>query len=139
MNVVNRLYPEIATRYDTIYTGNKWGAPKRGYSETVNMRFASIAKKYRMPVRIPPAFFKNMLSENDLVVVLLEHIDYFLRLQGKTSSFGYAAYSISQLKEPLSDIKADLRNIKGAGEAAEAVILEILSTGSSKYYEQLMA
>ncbi len=139
MNVVNRLYPEIARRYETIYTGGKWGEPAREYSAAVNMRFGAISQKYRMPVRIPSTLFKDILSQNDLVVVLLEHIDYLLKLQGKASSFGYAAYSISQLKEPLSNIKAELRTIKGVGEAAEAVILEILQTDNSSYYEQLMS
>jgi DNA repair photolyase len=139
INVAKRLYPEITRQYQTIYTGSKWGEPAKEYSTSVNMRFGSIAKKYRMPVRIPSVFFKNLLSKNDLAVVLLEHIDYLLRLQGKASSFGYAAYSLSQIKEPLSNMKADLRRIKGVGEAAEAIILEILQTGSSSYYEQLMS
>jgi len=139
MNVVNRMYPEIASRYNTIYMGSKWGEPNKEYSTSVNMVFGHIAKKYRMPVRIPRTFFQSLLSENDLAVVLLEHIDYLLKLQGKASSFGYAAYSLSQLKEPLSSMKANLRKIKGVGEAAEAIILETLRTGSSSYYEQLMS
>jgi len=139
MNVVNRMYPEVASRYNIIYTGSKWGEPDKEYSTSVNMMFGHIAKKYRMPVRIPRTFFQGLLSENDLAVVLLEHIDYLLKLQGKASSFGYAAYSLSQLKEPLSSMKADLRKIKGVGEAAEAIILETLRTGSSSYYEQLMS
>jgi hypothetical protein len=36
-------------------------------------------------------------------------------------------------------MKADLREIKGVGEAAEAIILEIPKTGGSSYYEQLMS
>ncbi len=139
INVVNRLYPKIASRYNNIYAGSKWGEPNKEYSTSINIKFGSIAKKYRMPVRIPRTFFKGLLSQKDLAVVLLEHIDYLLRLQGKASSFGYAAYSLSQLKEPLSSIKADLRKIKGVGEAAEAIILEILQIGSSSYYEQLMS
>lgn len=139
MNVANRAYPEIARQYETIYTGSRWGEPNKEYSTSVNKSFGSIAKKYRMPVRIPRTFFKGLLSENDLAVVLLEHIDYLLRLQGKASSFGYAAYSLSQRKEPLSNMKGDLKRIEGVGEAAEAIILEILRTGSSSYYEQLMS
>ncbi|MFC2068694.1 radical SAM protein [Chloroflexota bacterium] len=139
MNVANKLYLEIASQYRMIYTSSKWGEPAKKYADMVNMRFGSIAKKYRMPVRMPSALFNDLLSENDLAVVLLEHIDFLLRLQGKASSFGYAAYSISQLKEPLSNMKADLKRIKGVGEAAEAIILEILRTGSSSYYEQLMS
>ena len=139
MNVANREYPEIASQYDAIYKGNKWGEPTKQYSASLNMRFGSIAKKYRMPVRMPSTLFKDLLSENDLAVVLLEHIAYLLTLQGEASSFGYAAYSLSQLKEPLSDMKEGLRSIKGVGEAAEGIILEILRTGSSSYYEQLMS
>ncbi len=138
MNVADRLYPEITARYETIYTGSKCGEPTKEYYASANMRFGAIAKKYQMPVRIPSPLFKDLLSENDLIVVLLEHIDYLLRLQGKASSFGYAAYSISQIKEPLSNVKAELRRIKGVGEAAEAIILEILRTGGSSYYEQLI-
>lgn len=137
MSIVNKAYPEIASRYNTIYTDTKWGEPDKKYSTPVNMIFGSIAKKYGMPVRIPHTLFKDLLSENDLAVVLLEHIDYLLRLQGKASSFGYAAYSLSQLKEPLSSLRADLKRIKGVGEAAEAIILEIIQTGHSSYYERL--
>lgn len=36
-----------------------------------------------MPVRIPPALYSDILSENDLVVVILEHIDYLLKQEGK--------------------------------------------------------
>jgi len=139
INVVNRLHPELAAQYETIYTSSKWGEPTKEYYASANIRFGSIAERYRMPVRIPSVFFKDLLSENDLAVVLLEHIDYLLRLQGKASSFGYAAYSISQIKEPLSNVKAELRRIKGVGEAAEAIILKILRTGGSSYYEQLIS
>jgi DNA repair photolyase len=137
MNAIGTEYPEIGSRYDAIYTGSKWGEPTEEYAALVNSLFGSIAKRYRMPVRIPYAFFKGLLSENDLAVVLLEHIEYFLRLQGKASSFGYAAYSISQLKEPLSIMKAELTRIKGVSKVIEAIILEILGTGRSSYYEQL--
>lgn len=65
------------------------------------------------------------MSENDLVIVLLEHIDYLLKLQGGSSPFGYAAYSISKLKEPLSEVKEKLLQIKGVNRNAQAIILEI--------------
>lgn len=50
---------------------------------------------------------------------MLEHLDYFLRLEGRRSSFGYAAYEISKLKEPLSAMKGRLGKIKGVGEKTE--------------------
>ncbi len=91
-----------------------------------------------MPQRIPPRLFSDILGENDLVVVILEHIDYFMKMQGKQSPYGYAAYSISQLNESLSSMKTKLQNIRGVGSVTEKIILEILETGSSSYYEKLL-
>jgi DNA polymerase/3'-5' exonuclease PolX len=77
--------------------------------------------------------------ENDLVIVILEHIDYLLKLEGKRSPFGYAAYSISKLKNPLSTMNEELRKLRGVGRTTENIILEILETGFSSYYEELLA
>jgi DNA polymerase/3'-5' exonuclease PolX len=68
---------------------------------------------------------------------MLEHLDYFLRLEGKRSSFGYAAHEISKLDNSLSTIKDKLRTIKGVGEKTEEIILEILETKDSSYYRRL--
>lgn len=137
-NVLKNHYPELVTEYQKIYTGDKWGQASEEYYNSLNLTFNRIAKKYKIPKRIPPAFYRDMLSENDLVIVILEHIDYFLKLEGKTSPYGYAAYSISQLKEPLSTMKGELRKLRGVGGTTEAIILEILETGSSSYYEKLL-
>lgn len=100
--------------------------------------YQPIAKKYKMPTRIPPALYSDIVSENDLVIVILEHIDYLLKLEGKKSPYGFAAYSISQLKEPLSTMKGELRKLKGVGRTTEVIIREILETGSSGYYEKML-
>ena len=72
------------------------------------------------------------------MVVVLEHIDYLLKLKGRTSPYGYAAYSISQLKEPLSSVKRELKKINGVGKVTEKIIVEILKTRSSSYYKKLL-
>jgi DNA polymerase/3'-5' exonuclease PolX len=36
-------------------------------------------------------------------------------------------------------LKGKLQELKGVGETAERVVLEILETGKSSYYEQLLA
>jgi len=56
----------------------------------------------------------------------------------RSSPYGYAAYSISQIKEPLSTMKRELKRIRGVGEVTEKIILEILETKSSSYYEKLL-
>jgi len=80
----------------------------------------------------------DILDENDRVIVMLEHIDYLLKLEGKTSPFGYAAYSLSKIKEPLSAMKGKLRELRGIGATTESIILEILETGTSSLYESLL-
>ena len=132
-------YPQLAAEYRRIYRGSKWGEPAQEYVDSLNITFGAIAKAYKMPTRMPPELYQDILGENDLVVVKLEHIDYFLRMQGQRSPFGRAAYSISQVTEPLSELKGKLRELNGVGETAERVALEILETGKSSYHEQLLA
>ncbi len=138
LNVLRRQYPKLIHKYENIYTGNKWGSAIGEYYSSINSMFNSIAKKYSIPKRIPPALYRDILSENDLVIVILEHIDYLLKLEGKSSPFGYAAYSISQLKRPLSTMRGELRKLRGVGTTVEGIVLEILETGGSSYYEALL-
>jgi len=138
LKTLNENYPELITEYHHIYRGNKWGNAIDEYYASINTTFDIMARKYKMPKRVPLNLFKDILSENDLVIVILEHIDYLLKLQGKPSPYGYAAYSISQIKEPLSSIKWELLKIKGVGKTTEGIIREILEKGSSSYYEKLL-
>jgi len=138
LDVLKKAHPELISEYQNIYRGNQWGEATKEYYTLITQRFNSIANKYRVPKRMPPALYRDILEQNDLVVVILEHIDYLLKLEGKPSSFGYAAYSISQLKEPLSAIRGDLQKIRGVNRIIEPIILEILETGSSSYYEKLL-
>jgi DNA repair photolyase len=137
-DALKKTHPELISEYQKIYRGSEWGEAAKEYYSLINNRFNNIAKKYKVPKRMPPALFRDILEQNDLVVVILEHIDYLLKLEGKPSSFGYAAYSISQLKEPLSAIRGDLQKIRGVNRIIETTILEILETGSSSYHEKLL-
>jgi len=104
-------YPKLIGEYENIYQKNKWGEAAGEYYNSINLTFNSIMKKYKISPRIPLAFYKDILEENDLVVIILEYIDYLLKLKGRTSHYGYAAYSISQLKVPLLSMKRDLIRI----------------------------
>jgi len=135
---LKKYYPKLIVEYENIYQKSKWGEAAGEYYNSINLTFNNIIKKYRIPPRIPLALYKDILEENDLVVVILEHIDYLLKLKGRTSPYGYAAYSISQLKEPLSFMKRQLRSIKGVGMVTEKIIKEILESKSSTYYKKLL-
>jgi len=137
-NVLKEYYPDLLVEYSTIYQKDKWGSPRNEYNHVIHRYFNHIAKKYKIPMRIPPKLFSDILSENDKIIVMLEHIDYILKMQGKKSPYGYAAFSISQLKEPIRDLEFSLQGIRGVGPTTERIVQEIIRTGSSSYYDKLL-
>lgn len=139
MNVLKKHYPQLRGTYEHIYRGDKWGGATSEYYDSIHQVFNIVANHFKIPKRIPLYLFQDILDENDLVVVMLEHIDYLLKLQGGKSPYGYAAYVLSKIKEPLSAMKGELSKIKGVGWATQKIILEILETGRSSYYEKLSA
>lgn len=137
-DTLQRQYPSLVQNYQMIYRGSKWGEAIPEYYGSLHQMFNILMKSYKIPKRIPPELYAGLLSENDVVVVILEHLDYLVKLEGKKSPFGYAAYSISQLERPLSEMTGKLQTIKGVGSSTEKIILEILKTGGSEYYKHLL-
>ncbi|MCX6663379.1 MAG: hypothetical protein NTZ75_03955, partial [Euryarchaeota archaeon] len=131
-------YPKLVLEYQMIYHGSKWGEAIPDYYSQLHQTFHTLIKQYKIPMRIPQELYKDLLSENDLVIVILEHLDYLLKLEGKKSPFGYAAYSLSQVQQPLSTMLNKLDTIEGVGKTTENIIREILNTGSSTFYEHLL-
>ena len=137
--MLTKHYHDLIPEYQNIYGGGQWGETTKEYYESIHRTYFKLIKKYQIPPRMPPYLFTDILDENDLVIVLLEHIDYLLKLMGRTSPYGYAAYSISQLKNPLSSMRGQLQKLKGVGQTTERIIMEILDTRKSKYYEKLFS
>lgn len=135
---IKENYPELLTEYSHIYKDKKWGNAIPEYNKSLYQTFNLISEKHRIPLRIPPYLYLDVLDENSLVVVILEHLDYLLKLKGRKSPYSYAAFSISKLNEPLSELKFSLKKLKGVGPTTERLILEILNTGRCSYYEKLL-
>jgi DNA repair photolyase len=135
--ILDTYNPELKCEYIKLYPSTKWGNAREDYYMAVSDKFHPLAMKYKMPVRVPLKFFKTFIDQNDLVTVLLEHIDYFLKMKGEKSSFSYAAWAVSQLKVPITGIKTSLTDLKGVGRSTEKIILEILEKDSCQYYEKL--
>ena len=89
-----------------------------------------------MPKRIPASIYNTIIDKTDLVVVILDQLDFLLRLKGEKPPYGFAARTISQLKEPIENIKSNLTSLKGVGKVTERIIQEILEKGTSTYYEK---
>ena len=137
-DLLARSYPQLIGLYREIYTGNKWGSATKAYCERIHRRFSAIARRMQVPVRIRPHLYQDILDENDLVVVILEHIDYLQRLEGKSSLFGYEAQSLSTLQKPLSAVRHELGTIRGVSGRVVEVVTEILDIGSSSLYQDLI-
>lgn len=137
MEIIQDKYPEFLPSYLQIYKSDKWGQASGEYYHAIQQIFKIIADRFKIPIRMPLRLFQDILDENDQVIAILEHIDYFLKIAGNRSPYGYAAYVISQIDEPLSIIKWNLRHLKGIGPTIAKTIREILETGSCAVYKQL--
>jgi DNA repair photolyase len=135
---LKEYFPDLLPSYEIIYKGNKWGNAIDSYYQSIEKTFNILMKKYHIPKRIPSVTFKDIVSENDLVSIILDHLHYLVKLQGKKSPYGFASYTISQLQHNLSDMKDNLQSIKGVGRVTEKIILEILKKKTSSYYEKLL-
>jgi len=138
--VLKKKYPGLVKKYQNIYPdADKWGAPDNKYMVSASSVFDKAAALYGMPRRIPPDIYKNVIGRDDHVIVILEHLDYLLKLRGRKSPYGYAAYMLSKQPGPISEIPASkLLGIKGIGPVTVNIIGEIIDTGRCKYYEKLI-
>jgi hypothetical protein len=137
-DTLNQYYPDLISQYEQIYTDNKWGNATHSYYHSLNQTYNAIMKQNRIAKRIPSELFTDVVTENDRVSIILDQLNYLMQLEGKKSPYGYAAFRISQLTQDLSNMKHHLQDIKGVGTVTEKIILEILDTQTSSYYEQLL-
>jgi DNA repair photolyase len=139
MNIIKEEYPDLLPSYAQIFTNDKWGNAIPSYYQSINTSFNSIMSQYSIPKRIPSSIFNDFVTVNDRVIIILDQLHYLLQLQGKKSPYGFAAYNISRLSNNLSLMKNHLQSIKGVGKVTEKIILEILETNTSEYYEKLLS
>ena len=133
---LKKFKPELVAEYNKIYSGDKWGNAHPAYYGQLYKNFYAVAGKYKIPLRIPSSIFSDLIDKDDLVVVILEQLDYILKLKGRSSSFAHAARSVSQIKEPLAEVADDLQKYRGIGPKTVSLIKEILDTGRCQWYEK---
>lgn len=140
MRMLQRRFPDALVHYDIVYQGgSRWGEPASDYSASLNELAGRTASALTLPTRIPPSLFADILSVNDRVVVILEQLDYLLRMRNRTSPYGYAAWSLSKVTEPIATLpRHDLRRIKGVGPVTARTVREIVDTGTCRLYERLL-
>jgi DNA repair photolyase len=137
-NMLGGYNASFVPRYQALYPGSAWGGAVSDYTQAQEQRFYKLAKSFGIPIRIPSPLWLDLLDENDRLIVFLEHIDYLLKMRGEKSFFGRAAYSISQLEEPVSAYPQKLEQLQGVGRSTAGLIHELLDRGTATYYEWLM-
>jgi len=140
MEFLKKHFPEHISNYDKIYSDkNTWGSPDPKYIFSKDRIFDEISTKHNMPRRIPQEIFKPVVSETDLVILILEQLDYLVKLKGGKSPYGYAAYSLSKIGAPIKELSYDeLLKIKGIGPVTAKIVREIIETGRCSYYEKML-
>jgi hypothetical protein len=102
--------------------------------------FDDIAKRLCVPKRAPSKIFESLVSPKELAIIILEQLDYLIRLKGARSPYGFAAHALSQLERPIEEIPHDeLARQKGIGEQPTKVIKEIMQTKRCALYEKILA
>lgn len=137
LGVLDAYQPGLVDETLALYPGQRWGGAAPGYYQDLERRFTRLAQRHRMARRIPPRLFIDLLDDNDRAVVLLEHLDYFQRAEGRKSFYGLAARSIAALDRPLTELRDDLQSLRGVGAVTQRLLLEILDTGTCRYYDTL--
>lgn len=136
---VSKMWPEKIGSVLELYGHDVYGSPKRTYASKLYEAIFSAAKKTGLPLRMPPDIYSDLLSINELVSVIFDHLFYLLSLRGKKSSFGYASYAISKLSFSLDSAQCNYADIGGVGPFSEKLIDEIVKTKRCKYYEDLLS
>jgi DNA repair photolyase len=134
--VLKQHYPDLLIEYDIAYKGDQWGNATREYYDMYTKVLIDIMKEYQIPLRIPQNIFKSVLNKKNEVVVMLDQIDFMLKLYGYKSQFGYAAYNIAQMEETIEQFKGKYHQLKNVGPAISKVIEDIVEKGRSAYYEK---
>lgn len=132
-SILEKLKPDLLPAYERIYGHNPTGAGNESITHELHRRFHRIVKNKKLPVRMPLEYYSDILDSKDRLIVILEQIDYMLKLRNVKSSFGYAAYQLLSVEDLHPGI-AQLNTDKWVKQVAE----EILVTGRSRLYDKLL-
>jgi len=145
LDILGGHHPELLPKYRRIYRGERWGQAAGQYYPRLCERFRRIAQRYRIPLRMPPELFNDLLDDKDRVVVILDQMDYLLRLGGKASAYRRAARAVArweglleELVQPAPELLDSGREAGGLNAKARSLIREILQTGTAREHEQLL-
>ncbi len=140
MNFLDNYRPELKSGYNKVYgSENSWGSPSLTYAAAVARRFDAAASRHALAKRIPSEIFESLVSRDELIILILEQLDWLMKLKNRESPYGYAAYSLTKNEKPVTEMTyKELTAMRGIGSFTARLILEIIETGSSAYYRKML-
>ncbi len=136
--VLERIRPDLVEPCRELYANSaRYGEPAGGYFKEIGGRFAAASSRHGMPPRMPRPMFEGRIAGIELAMILMEHADAMLALEGKSSSYRRVAACVARFGKPVTP--DNVSEIRGIGAAAAAMIREILETGTSRLYEDLLS
>jgi DNA repair photolyase len=136
--VLQRARPDLVEPCRALYANRAaYGGAAAGYYADLAGRFAASAARHGMPPRMPRPLFTGFLKGIDLAMILMEHANAMLELEGRSSTYRRVAGCVARFGMPVT--RDNVHEIRGIGKAAAAMIREILDTGTSRLYEELLA
>lgn len=115
------------------------GQPHGPYAGELNRRCGVLARRVGLPPRIPPALWTDLLDRRERVALILEHLDYLLRLPAPGSGqtvYGRAA-RVWWSTDPAGTAPGE-EPPPGVAPEAFDVIREIRASGGCALYDRLL-
>lgn len=137
-DILEEYFPDLIPEYEMIYKNNKYGNAIEQYYQSLNAPMLQLSSAFKIPLRIPFYGFDRQFTLNEKVIIMLEQMDYLLKMRGQQSPYRYAAHNLTKLKEPIEQHQYLLQSIKGIGPKTERIIQEIIRTNQCVYYNCLL-
>lgn len=135
---LQKNFPNLVKNYKDIYkNAGRYGSASGEHTDSIHYSFRDLIKKYEIPARIPKRLFIDQIDKKDFIIVILEHIDYYMMLYEMKSNYGYVAYQISNMEQPMDEILEKLDSFKGMDKKIKEDIIELYETGGCARYKFL--
>jgi hypothetical protein len=160
MDFIQEKFPELEQKFQDLYHLNDaYGLALPAYCRQLDRSFYELARKYRIPFRIPHKVFSGVVPLYTEAALLLAHIGDYLYAQGThRKAYQFACYAIQkwafELKKKIGRKKSfhysliedefrhqvesgGIKKISGIGDAIHNMLGQFLETGKIPYYERV--
>lgn len=132
-------FPQYLDQLEIIYqNAGPWGNPASEYLHSLHLLYAQLMNNYKLPCRIPLDRVEKVLAAKERAIIMLEHLDYCLRLREGRSSYAKAAYNLSQTEKNMHQLIKELVDVRGIGKTSASLLKAYYYSGDLSYYQKMI-